>query len=738
MQLRKIVMILLAFCLMLPLYIGHAAAADDDIKVLALTAGGELSPSFSNEISEYDVFIDKSSNPFTFFALRTNDSNARIEYRVNGAGAWQEVGQWTSSGNLTMNPGDNLIELRVTSFDNSATRIINLYVHRPLPNDPKLRKLSVSIGTLSPSFEPTTNSYTVNVPYTTTSTTVTPTLSDGGANLKINSEVLSSGNTSAEINLNVGSNVIPIETISADLSLNYNYTVNVIRAPASTVADISNLTLSSGTLSPAFSSGTTIYSAELANNVSSIIVTPTAAESHASIIVQINGGSQMAVVSGTASQELPLNIGDNTVTILVTAQDDITTKNYTLNVHRRSTNADLSNLSLTAGSLDPLFDSGTTEYEVKVSSATDHLTFKPKLVDPNASISWLNGDEDYIELADDTASPAISLQEGLNTILIKVTSEEGNEKEYTIHVVRESSNAKLSQLSVSVGTLTPVFNENTLNYNLNVKTSVNSLTLRPVVAESHATTEISLNNGTYTSITSGADSLPLSLKIGLNIIEVKVTAESGGEQIYKIMVNRANAPVTSVPSVDPPTNLPDFSDIDGHWAEPLIIAGAGQGWISGFPDGTFRPDQAVSRQEFVVIVTKALGWQAVEQPNNGYTFKDQEQIAEYAKSAFNIAYQKGLITGYKDGSVRPNAEINRLEMAVMLIRTLGNHALSSAVTDFNDDSLIPDWARAYVAAAKEIGIVNGRGGNRFMPSATATRAEAVTMVLHLLEFNKNH
>ena len=99
-------------------------------------------------------------------------------------------------------------------------------------------------------------------------------------------------------------------------------------AVGSNNANLSNLALSSGTLTPAFSSGTISYTASVANSVSSITVTPTVADATAS--VKVNG---VAVSSGNASGAIALNVGANTITILVTAQD-ASTKTYTLTVTR--------------------------------------------------------------------------------------------------------------------------------------------------------------------------------------------------------------------------------------------------------------------------------------------------------------------------------------------------------------------------------------------------------------------
>ena len=94
-------------------------------------------------------------------------------------------------------------------------------------------------------------------------------------------------------------------------------------------ADLSNLAVSSGTLSPVFAAGTVSYTAAVGNAVTSITVTPTVADATAT--VKVNG---TAVTSGSASGGISLNVGANTIAVLVTAQDGSTTKTYTVTVTR--------------------------------------------------------------------------------------------------------------------------------------------------------------------------------------------------------------------------------------------------------------------------------------------------------------------------------------------------------------------------------------------------------------------
>ena len=98
-------------------------------------------------------------------------------------------------------------------------------------------------------------------------------------------------------------------------------------AAISSNADLSNLTLSSGALSPTFAAATTSYTASVANGVASITTTPTAADINS--IITVNGSP---VTSGNPSASIPLSVGANTVTTIVTAQDAVTTKTYTVTV----------------------------------------------------------------------------------------------------------------------------------------------------------------------------------------------------------------------------------------------------------------------------------------------------------------------------------------------------------------------------------------------------------------------
>lgn len=183
-------------------------------------------------------------------------------------------------------------------------------------------------------------------------------------------------------------------------------------------------------------------------------------------------------------------------------------------------------------------------------------------------------------------------------------------------------------------------------------------------------------------------------------------------------------------SIQPNLPLPKFLDIAGHWAESAIISAVDMKLIGGYPDGSFKPNKSVTRAEFTVMLMNALKQENTEATT---TFKDQNEIGEWAINSIAQAVRAGIVSGYEDGSFRPNAVITRAEMAVMIAKALQLPMHQTTDTDFADDANIPQWAKAAVKNVHELGIISGRGGSLFAANDAATRAEAVTLLLRMLE-----
>ncbi len=199
----------------------------------------------------------------------------------------------------------------------------------------------------------------------------------------------------------------------------------------STDANLGNLVVSQGILTPPFSPGITGYSDTVPNSVASVTVTPTANESHAT--VSVNG---QAVISGQASQLINLDVGDNPVTIEVTAQDGTTTNTYTVTITRQSSNdATLSSLAVSQGTLTPAFSPGVADYTDNVTNSVTSVTVTPTANESHATIS-VNGQA----VSSGQASQSINLSVGDNPITIEVTAQDGTTiNTYTVTVTRQSS-----------------------------------------------------------------------------------------------------------------------------------------------------------------------------------------------------------------------------------------------------------------------------------------------------------
>ncbi|WP_341279729.1 InlB B-repeat-containing protein [Paenibacillus sp. FSL H8-0537] len=174
----------------------------------------------------------------------------------------------------------------------------------------------------------------------------------------------------------------------------------------------------------------------------------------------------------------------------------------------------------------------------------------------------------------------------------------------------------------------------------------------------------------------------------------------------------------------------NFSDISAHWAKASIKQAVSSGIVTGYQDGTFKPDKTVTRAEFAVMLMNALKTQGA---GAVLTFTDTAKIGSWAQKAVAQAVQAGIINGYEDGTFRPTGEITRAEMAAMIAGALGKYSEANATaTSFADDKDIPAWAKAAVAYVKQASIVQGKGDNQFAPGDHATRAEAVTVLLNML------
>lgn len=183
---------------------------------------------------------------------------------------------------------------------------------------------------------------------------------------------------------------------------------------------------------------------------------------------------------------------------------------------------------------------------------------------------------------------------------------------------------------------------------------------------------------------------------------------------------------------------PQFSDIGDHWAKACILELAKRKLISGYPNGTFRPDGTITRAEFAVLMYNVFPDRQLVRP--AVAFPDVPS-RHWAYRAVTWAYERGLFSGYPDGTFQPQQPIPRMQAIVVLGTVLGLKP-SEATEEilkiyFDDQTQIPDWTRWVVASAviSDRVIVNYPDARFFRPTQTATRGELAAMLCRILDIS---
>ncbi|MGG4142285.1 DNRLRE domain-containing protein [Paenibacillus algorifonticola] len=370
----------------------------------------------------------------------------------------------------------------------------------------------------------------------------------------------------------------------------------------------------------------------------------------------------------------------------------------------------------------------------------------------NKNVQWASSDT---AIATVDASGRVT-PVALGTAIITATTEDGN---FTDSSTVTVTSANLSDLVLSEGELTPTFNGGTTSYSAVVANSVYSLTATPTTADTNATVTV---NGA--PVASGMPSQAVPLNVGNNEVNVTVTAQDNvTKKTYTIMITRratappptdnggsdsgdgggtgggGSTPTTPANPTSPPVGSGGaacpkltWTDIQNHWAKSDIELASQLCLVQGSSSDKFLPDDGVTRLQFALMVARAMKLQDSGNTAVLDTFADRADIPAWATAELSAAVRAGIIEGYENETLRPNEMIIRAEMVTMLIRGW-NMSASNGTTSFMDNADIPGWAKGYVVKAEREGIIKGRSNNRLEPFSTATRAEAVVVLVRMLQ-----
>ena len=469
--------------------------SDSDLSFLCLEPNDTIR--FNTDKKKYEKQVPYKNSTVTVVATAHSKATVQV-WVLNPTSTYPEFSASTSpddpdapktskvSSIIKLSVGDNLIKIDVTAEDSTqASHILNI-IRTAADSVSTLSNLEVHPGVLEPAFDSDSTDYRVSVPDTVTRIKITSSLS--------NPELSTYKHTpnGEEQLLNTGENVFTI-TVASEAGTETEYKITVIREK-SKVTTLDNITLSTGTLTPAFNKDTKHYTVQVPDSV-------------ASIRVNAKATHDSATVAGEGEHILQTG---HIISLIVTAADTTTKEVYTITVlWSKSTDASLQSVKVTASEftrdLHPDYLVNVIDVPIEVDSVTVEATATHVL-------AKVEGTGKY------------PLALGLNRLPLKVTAHAGNDTTYQVLVDRAStsSDATLSALEVQNAVLSPAFHKDTLIYSATVPHSVLLVKVIPTARHPKAT----VKGGDY------------HLNVGQNTIPVKVTAENGTLRTYTLHITR--------------------------------------------------------------------------------------------------------------------------------------------------------------------------------------------------------
>lgn len=550
---------------------------------------------------------------------------------------------------------------------------------------------------------------------------------------------------------------------------------------ATKYADLDGLTLSSGTLSPAFSTDTTNYATSVSNGVSDTTVTATVYDSNYATVTASVYDSEGTLVkgpitltSGVASESLPLSVGINKIKVVVTAQDG-TTQTYIITVTRA-----------------PRDDSGTPGSQTPTPVPTTSSPTTPAPAPASGVKTTVNNEEGSfatgrtannvttVEIDQDKLSDYLSKGNGqqlnvrvpgdgevkvvgLTAATLKQLSDTGS----TLNIENLLAIYPVPSKQLDLGSITKQWNGASLGeiaVDMDIKRSSDAL---KDAAKDQATkggydllvnpVDLSINF-TYKGQSVKPDQLTgyapryIALPEGIdpNKITTGVIVNPDGTVFHVPTVvtkinNRYFALINDLRSQGSYSviwNPQNFDDVKSHWAQASVNNIAARLQLEGTGNNTFSPNRSIDRSEFATIVASGLGLMRQGVTNTPYS---DVAPSSWYHDAVAITSQYDIIKGFADGGFHGSERITREQGIAMIARSLhliqsqkalSEVEISQILASYSDTDQISGYARESVAQLIKAGILQGTGGQQLNPKAAMTRAETAVMVERLLKVTK--
>ncbi|QMV41906.1 S-layer homology domain-containing protein [Cohnella cholangitidis] len=563
------------------------------------------------------------------------------------------------------------------------------------------------------------------------SVSVTPIVADVTATVTVNGQSLMAGAVS--VDLNVGSNPITI-VVTAQNGTTNTYTVTVARE-ASGDANLSGLTLSSGTLSPAFAPGTTSYTASVTNSVYSIAIMPTMANVTATVTV--NG---QTLTAGAAS--VGLNVGSNPITIVVTAQNGAT-KTYTVTVTRASLPStggggsgsstptvevpfiDVNGTKLNPDAIDaskPFFVVETTP-----KNGTAYVSF------PAGALTSLAGENAafFIEIKTPYGSYRVpvnlaSLIPGLKDLLAK-NGLKADEISFKISLTDKSGDKEIRSAfagglpnGIALGAI--------VDFHMDIVNTKTGLAIGSADRFSQAIARLIPMPKSITGMPEqwGAFRYNAAAK-KFEFVPAKAVKIDG--ILYATIASASNSVYVVA------DNKVSFNDTVKQWSRPFVELAAAKGLVEGVGGGKYAPNQSVTRAEFAAVLIRSLGRGTISGGSAPY---DDVKPGAWYFGAVATAKELGLIDFGSGERFLPDQPLTREEMASMLAAAI---KLEKPTTERSAASLdgFKDIGNANAAHLDDVRlmiklkIMTGTSANTFGPKGETTRAQAAAVLIRTLQ-----
>ncbi len=503
---------------------------------------GTIQPAFSSNTTSYTV--DAPTGAATVTVIATPKSSTTF-VTIDGTVSTQRSISLGPPGSIKIIP-------IVLESQNGLTSTYRVTVTRLLSGDNNLSALSVKVNNatqpLVPGFDANTLGYTVDVQTNVTAVTVTATKSDSNAAMLIGAATVPPGTNPGQASIALGppGEITPV-TIEVTAPNGSKKTYNLSIKRLSGDNSLSGLIVTANSVAHPIDLNTPPpYTVNVPTNVTSVDVSATKSDPNA--VMAIGSETFPAGTASGSATNLPLGGpgSDTPISILVTAQNGVDSKTYTVTIHRAaSDNSDLSALTVTENSLAHPIDLNTPPpYTINVPTNVTSVDVSATKSDPNAVMAI--GSETFP--AGTASGSVLDIPIGApgsdTPLSIVVTAQNGvDSKTYTVTVHRAASDDNnLSALSVTANAvplnLTPAFDQNHLDYTVEVPSDIFEVTVTATKSDPNATMSALGSVIAAPGVPSGSVTIPVAPGVNLPLL-IDVIAPNNDLKAYSITVDRA-------------------------------------------------------------------------------------------------------------------------------------------------------------------------------------------------------